>query len=101
MVSLYSRQQFILKSLSHILRPLIEWLNPGGSGEDDSHRAHSQGCLALAPDFTPELLHLEAQHLGIDPDSVGTDALLQAVYEAMENQRESKLTETTRAPRMS
>jgi hypothetical protein len=97
MLSLYSRQQFIVKSLCHILQPLIEWLNPGGSGRDDPHRAHSQGGLALAPDFTPELLHLEAQHLGIDPDSAGTDALLQAIYEAMENQRESKLTETTGA----
>jgi hypothetical protein len=95
MVSLYSRQQFILKSLCHILRPLTEWLNPGGPGRDGPHRAHVQGCLALAPDFTPELLHLESQHLGIDPDSVGTDALLQAIYEAMGNQRESKLTETT------
>jgi hypothetical protein len=97
MVSLYSRQQFILKSLYHILQPLIEWLKPGGSGEDDPHRARSQGYLALAPDFTPELLHLEAQHLGIDPDSVATDALLQAIYETMKAQRESELTETTDA----
>jgi len=97
-VRFYSRQQFILKSLCHMLRPLIEWIDPRRPGGDDPHRAHSEGCLTLPPDFTPELLHLEAQHLGIDPDSVGTEALLQAIHEAMKNQRKFELTETTGAP---
>ncbi|WP_319469799.1 hypothetical protein [uncultured Pseudodesulfovibrio sp.] len=38
---------------------------------------------AIAGDFPPELLSMEAERLGLDPDSPDRDALLTAVYEAM------------------
>ena len=41
------------------------------------------GLEAIAGDFPPELLSLEAQRLGLDPESPDREALLAAVYEAM------------------
>ncbi|MUM78856.1 hypothetical protein GKC30_14570 [Pseudodesulfovibrio sp. F-1] len=38
---------------------------------------------AIAGDFPPELLSLEAQRLGLDPESPDREALLVAIYEAM------------------
>ena len=38
---------------------------------------------SIAGDFPPELLSMEAERLGLDPDSPDREALLTAVYEAM------------------
>nr|WP_287413191.1 hypothetical protein [Pseudodesulfovibrio sp.] len=38
---------------------------------------------SIASDFPPELLSMEAERLGLDPDSPDREALLTAVYEAM------------------
>lgn len=38
---------------------------------------------AIAGDFPPEMLSLEAKRLGLDPDSPDRESLLAAVYEAM------------------
>ena len=38
---------------------------------------------AIAGDFPPEMLSMEAQRLGLDPDSPDRETLLAAVYEAM------------------
>ena len=38
---------------------------------------------SIAGDFPPEMLSLEAERLGLDPDSPDREALLTAVYEAM------------------
>jgi len=38
---------------------------------------------AIAGDFPPELLSMEAERLGLDPNSPDRDTLLAAVYEAM------------------
>ena len=41
------------------------------------------GLGAIAGDFPPEMLALEAQRLGLDPDSADRETLLAAVYAAM------------------
>ena len=41
------------------------------------------GLGAIAGDFPPEMLALEAQRLGLDPDSTDRETLLAAVYAAM------------------
>ncbi|BBD07729.1 hypothetical protein [Desulfovibrio ferrophilus] len=38
---------------------------------------------AIAGDFPPEMLQMEAERLGLDPDSPDRTKLLTAVYEAM------------------
>ena len=38
---------------------------------------------AIAGDFPPEMLSLEAQRLGLDPDSTDRESLLAAIYDAM------------------
>lgn len=45
---------------------------------------------AIAGDFPPELLSLEAERLGLDPDSPDREALLMAVYEAMAGPNETE-----------
>lgn len=40
---------------------------------------------AIAGDFPPEMLSMEAKRLGLDPDSTDRESLLMAVYEAMAN----------------
>lgn len=39
---------------------------------------------ALVGDFPPEMLSLEAERLGLDPESTDRETLLMALYEAME-----------------
>ncbi len=46
------------------------------------HRAELE---TIAGDFPPELLSMEAERLGLDPDSPDREALLSAIYEAMAN----------------
>lgn len=41
------------------------------------------GLGAIAGDFPAEMLALEAQRLGLDPDSADRETLLAAVYAAM------------------
>lgn len=41
------------------------------------------GLGAIAGDFPPEMLSMEAERLGLDPDSADRETLLAAVYEAM------------------
>lgn len=41
------------------------------------------GLGAIAGDFPPEMLALEAQRLGLDPESTDRETLLAAVYAAM------------------
>ncbi|BDQ34850.1 hypothetical protein JCM14722_23920 [Pseudodesulfovibrio portus] len=43
----------------------------------------ADGLGAIAGDFPPEMLSMEAQRLGLDPDSTDRETLLKAVYEAM------------------
>jgi hypothetical protein len=38
---------------------------------------------AIAGDFPPEMLSMEAERLGLDPDSTDRETLLTAVYAAM------------------
>ncbi len=38
---------------------------------------------AIAGDFPPEMLSMEADRLGLDPDSSDRETLLKAIYEAM------------------
>ena len=38
---------------------------------------------AIAGDFPPEMLSLEAKRLGLDPDSTDRENLLAAIYDAM------------------
>ena len=40
---------------------------------------------AIAGDFPPEMLSLEAKRLGLDPDSTDRESLLTAIYDAMAN----------------
>ncbi|NDV18678.1 hypothetical protein GO013_04495 [Pseudodesulfovibrio sp. JC047] len=64
---------------------------PHGAAETqgNGHPAHAdapRSTMALnsiAGDFPPELLALEAERLGLDPDSPDRDALLLAVHDAM------------------
>lgn len=48
------------------------------------------GIDAIAGDFPPELLALEAERLGLDPESTGRDALLESLYQAMAAAGETK-----------
>jgi hypothetical protein len=43
----------------------------------------ADGLGAIAGDFPPEMLSMEAQRLGLDPDSTDRETLLKAVYEVM------------------
>lgn len=43
----------------------------------------ADGLGAIAGDFPPEVLSMEAQRLGLDPDSTDRESLLKAIYEAM------------------
>ncbi|MBG0788937.1 MAG: hypothetical protein H0S80_00395 [Desulfovibrionaceae bacterium] len=44
---------------------------------------HPAELGAIAGDFPPEMLSLEAQRLGMDPDSTDRENLLAAIYDAM------------------
>lgn len=48
------------------------------------------GIDAIAGDFPPEMLALEAERLGLDPESTGRDALLESLYQAMAAAGETK-----------
>ncbi|MEJ2427578.1 MAG: hypothetical protein P8075_01435 [Deltaproteobacteria bacterium] len=90
METLYSRKQFLRQTLRqwfHILAKNIDL-------KDSSSLHQETQCfldyLTIASDFSPELLRQEALRLGLDPDSAGSEQLLQAVCKAMEEQYQTR-----------
>ena len=86
----YSRKQFLRQTLRQCFRILAKNI-----GLKDSPPLHQEtqcflDYLTIASDFSPELLHQEALRLGLDPDSVGWERLLQAVCKAMEEQYQTR-----------
>jgi len=56
---------------------------PMGAAPPQAERNARADLTAIAGDFPPELLALEAQRLGLDPDQTDRDTLLAAVSRAM------------------
>jgi hypothetical protein len=87
--TLYSRKQFFGKALSQSLRALFRWIDQEEPGSGDPGAERSFDYRRIISDFPPTLLRQEAQRLGLEPDSFEREALLQAVYEAMDRQHQS------------
>ena len=84
---LFSRKQFFIEALRKGLRAMAKRSDGEheGSGYTKDQRSSEPRCISA--DFSPALLHLEAERLGINPKSCDRENLLRAVYEAMESQQ--------------
>ena len=89
--TLISRKQFFEKTISKGLKTLIRLIDVDLLPSDKSVVNLPSKFQNITADFPPSLLKLEAQKLGLDPDSHSHDSLLRAVHEAMEKQH--RLTE--------
>lgn len=54
----------------------------GTDGQESATRIPDD-LRAIAGDFPPEMLSMEADRLGLDPDSSDRETLLKAIYDAM------------------
>jgi len=84
---LFSRKQFFIEALYRGLRALGKWFDGNHEGSEYTKDQRSSDPSCISADFSPALLHLEGERLGINPESCGRENLLRAVYQAMESQQ--------------
>jgi hypothetical protein len=87
MPRLFSRKQFFIEALHRGLRAFCRWFDGDPEGSEYTKDQRSSELSCISADFSPALLHLEAERLGINPKSCVRENLLRAVYEAMESQQ--------------
>ena len=75
----YSRRNFLRKLL-------IPWSEISGT-KSIGELELNPSSFCIAADFPPAFLAEEARKLGLDPDSLEREDLLQAVHQAMQKQR--------------
>ena len=90
METVYSRKHFLLETLRQCFRLLVRNIDLKDTEPNQEEAEGFSDSLAIAPDFSPALLRQEALRLGLDPDFVGWEQLLQAVCKAMEEQRQTR-----------
>ena len=86
----YSRKEFLHQTLRQCFRILTKNIDLKDSFPLPQETQCFLHYLTIASDFSPELLRREALRLGLDPDSAGSEQLLQAVCKAMEEQYQTR-----------
>ncbi|MCG6919026.1 MAG: hypothetical protein LJE89_15945 [Deltaproteobacteria bacterium] len=84
----YSRKQFLRQTLRQCFRILAKNIDLKDSSPLHQETQCFLDYLTIASDFSPQFLRQEAQRLGLDPESIGQEKLLRAIYENMEEQRQ-------------
>jgi len=77
-----TRRDFLGRGLRAGKRIAATAIGKDSETQQDAPRQAAE-LEAIAGDFPPEMLRMEAQRLGLDPDSLDRTALLTAVFEAM------------------
>ena len=81
---MFSRKQFFREALRKGFGALAKWSDGDHEGPGYIKGQRFSGPRYISADFSPDLLRLEAERLGINPKSCERENLLRTVYEAME-----------------
>ena len=89
MATACSRKHFLRKTLRQCLHLLEKSFDLNDSKPDHGEAKGLSDSLSIESDFPAALLCQEALRLGLDPEIICREQLLQAVYKVMEKQHQT------------